>query len=76
MDTPGWRSHPVDEAAMLQPAVDPRVVVDGALDRLPDGGCFIADPSFDVVAGIERRQRVDLLVERDRGALPRETGSG
>ena len=29
MDTPGWRTHPVDEDRMLQPAADPKVVVAG-----------------------------------------------
>jgi short-subunit dehydrogenase len=61
MDTPGWRSHPVDEAKMLQPAVDPRVVVDGALDHLSEGGCYLADPGLEIVAGLERTARVDLL---------------
>ncbi len=74
MDTPGWRSHPVEEAAMLQPAVDPRVVVDGALDHLPDGGCYIADPALEVVAGIERRQRVDLLSSATVALYPDEMG--
>lgn len=61
MDTPGWRSHPVDAASMFQPAVDPRTVVDAALDHLPEGGCYLADPGLDLVAGMERGQRVDLL---------------
>jgi short-subunit dehydrogenase len=75
MDTPGWRSHPVDEEAMLQPAVDPRVVVDGALDHLPDGGCWYADPALEVVAGIERRQRVDLLSKATVALYPDEMGT-
>lgn len=61
MDTPGWRSHPVDETKLFQPAADPRVVVEAALDHLPDGGCFLADPGLEVVAGLERAARVDLL---------------
>jgi short-subunit dehydrogenase len=72
MDTPGWRSHEVEEAAMLQPAVDPRVVVEGALDHLPDGGCYYADPSLEMVAGIERRQRVDLLSSATSALYPGE----
>ena len=75
MDTPGWRSHPVEEAAMLQPAVDPRSVVDAALDHLPDGGCYVADPSLEVVAGLERRQRVHLLSSATVALYPREMGS-
>ena len=75
MDTPGWRSHPVEEAAMLQPAVDPRVVVDGALDHLPDGGCYIGDPLLAIVAGIERGQRVELLSGATAALYPREMGT-
>ena len=30
MDTPGWRSHPVDEERMLQHAADPRAGVEAA----------------------------------------------
>jgi short-subunit dehydrogenase len=75
MDTPGWRSHPVEEAALLQPAVDPRVVVEGALDHLPDGGCHIGDPALEMVAGIERHQRVDLLSSATVALYPKEMGS-
>ena len=72
MDTPGWRSHPVEEAAMLQPAADPRAVVEGALDHLADGGCYYADPALEMVAGIERRQRVDLLSSATTALYPDE----
>ncbi|MEQ1786356.1 MAG: SDR family NAD(P)-dependent oxidoreductase [Acidimicrobiales bacterium] len=61
MDTPGWRSHPVDEARMPQPAADPRVVVDAALDHLRAGGRFLADPGLELVATIDRAARVELL---------------
>ncbi len=40
---------------------DPRAVVDAALDHLGDGGCFLADPGLEVVASLERTQRVELL---------------
>jgi short-subunit dehydrogenase len=76
MDTPGWRSHAVDEANMLQPAVDPRVVVEQGLDHLADGGCFLADPALEVVATIERRQRVDLLSSATAALYPQEMGDG
>ena len=75
MDTPGWRSHPVDEGAMLQPAVDPRVVVEGALDHLPEGGSYIGDAGLAMVAGIERRQRVDLLSSATVALYPEEMGT-
>jgi uncharacterized protein len=74
MDTPGWRSHAVKEDAMLQPAVDPRIVVDGALAHLPEGGCYIGDAGLEVVAGIERRQRVDLLSGATVALYPEEMG--
>ena len=71
MDTPGWRSHPVDEARMLQPAADPRVVVDAALDQLAAGGRFLADPGLEFVAGLDRAARVELLSSVTELALPR-----
>ena len=51
-------------------------MVDGALDHLPDGGCYIADPALEVVAGIERRQRVDLLSSATVALYPDEMGIG
>ncbi len=74
MDTPGWRSHTVDEAAMLQPAVDPRVVVEGALDHLPEGGSYLADAGLELVAGMERRQRSELLSSATAALYPEEMG--
>ena len=52
------------------PPVDPRVVVDAALDRLPDGGWFLADPGLELVAGIERARTGRPPVEH---APPRST---
>jgi short-subunit dehydrogenase len=75
MDTPGWRSHRVDESAMLQPAVDPRVVVEGALDHLPEGGAYLADAGLEIVAGMERRQRSDLLSSATVALYPDEMGT-
>lgn len=74
MDTPGWRSHPVAESAMLQPAVDPRSVVEAALDRLPAGGCLLADPGLELVAGLDRGQRVELLSSATTAMYPSEYG--
>jgi hypothetical protein len=70
MDTPGWRSHPVDEAKMLQPAVAPRQVVDAALDHLGDGGCYLADPGLEYVAGLARDARVELLSSATTALYP------
>ena len=72
MDTPGWRSHPIDESKLLQPAASPRAVVEAALDRLPSGGWFLADPGLEVVAGIERGARVDLLSQVTASLYPVE----
>jgi short-subunit dehydrogenase len=72
MDTPGWRSHPVDQAQMHQPAVDPRAVVDAALDHLETGGRFLADPGLDFVAGLDRAARVDLLSTVTSALYPAE----
>jgi short-subunit dehydrogenase len=74
MDTPGWRSHRVDESKLLQPAADPREVVEAALDRLPEGGCFFADAGLETVTGIERRARVDLLSSATSALYPHEYG--
>jgi uncharacterized protein len=72
MDTPGWRSHPIDESKLLQPPADPRHVVDAALDRLPEGGCFLADPGLEMVAGMDRAARVRLLSEATSAMYPAE----
>jgi uncharacterized protein len=72
MDTPGWRSHPVDGDRMPQPAADPRAVIEGALDQLADGGCYLADPGLELVAGIERAARVDLLSSVTSSLYPDE----
>lgn len=74
MDTPGWRSHPVDEDELLQPAASPRDIVELALDGLPAGGAVYGDTSLEVVEGIERRQRVDLLSSATAALYPREMG--
>ena len=72
MDTPGWRSHPVDEAQLLQPVASPRAVVDIALDGLPEGGAIYGDPSLELVEGMGRRQRVDLLSSATAALYPDE----
>jgi uncharacterized protein len=72
MDTPGWRSHAVDETKMLQPAVQPRVVVEAALDHLPDGGWYLADAGLEYVAGLDRAARVDLLSSATSSMYPED----
>lgn len=76
MDTPGWRSHPVDEDQLLRPVASPRDVVERALDGLPDGGAVYGDASLELVDGIARRQRVDLLSSATASLYPHEMGSG
>lgn len=75
MDTPGWRSHPIDEARMFQAAVDPRAVVEAALEHLPDGGWYLADPGLAYVAGLERAERVELLSSTTSALYPEEYGA-
>ena len=71
MDTPGWRSHPVDEARMLQPAADPGRWSRRALDHLAAGGRFLADPG-PRGRGRHRAGRTGRApVERHELALPR-----
>ena len=72
MDTPGWRSHPVDQGKLLQPVASPDDVVELALDGLPGGGAVYGDASLEVVEGIERRQRVDLLSSATAALYPEE----
>jgi short-subunit dehydrogenase len=74
MDTPGWRSHPVAVEKLFQPPSDPRAVVEAALDHLPEGGAFLADAGLEVVEGIERRKRVDLLSRSTASLYPEEYG--
>jgi hypothetical protein len=70
MDTPGWRSRAVDQSKMLQPAVAPRQVVDAALDHLGAGGRYLADPGLEIVAGLDRAARVDLLSSATSALYP------
>jgi len=72
MDTPGWRSQPVDETKLFQPAADPRTVVEAALDRMPEGGCYLADPGLEVVAGLDRAARVELLSSATSSLYPEQ----
>ncbi len=70
MDTPGWRSHPVEASRLLQAPADPRTVVDAALDRLGDGGWYLADPGLELVAGMARDERVALLSSATAALYP------
>ncbi len=71
MDTPAFRDNAADPERMLSPAVDPRVVVAGALDALGDGGRWLADEGLEFAATVERRERVDMLGAATTAMYPR-----
>ena len=50
--------------------VDPRTVVADALDALPAGGRWLADPGLELAATLERRERVDLMGTTITGMYP------
>lgn len=74
MDTPAFRASRPDPDRMLAPAVDPRRVAAGALDALATGGRWLADPGLEIVAGVERRDRVDLMGSTITGMYPDRFG--
>jgi short-subunit dehydrogenase len=74
MDTPGWRSHPIDAERMVQPAADPRAVVEASFDHLGQGGWFLADPGLEYVATVERRARVEMMSGITASLYPEEYG--
>ena len=61
MDTPMFRSGGADPARAFTPPVDPRVVVEGALDALPAGGRWLADEGLAFAAGVDRAERVAMM---------------
>jgi short-subunit dehydrogenase len=61
MSTPAFNSSGADPDLMLAPAVDPELVVSGALDALPGGGRWLADDGLAFAAGVERSERVDMM---------------
>lgn len=61
MDTPMFRTGGADPARAFAPPVDPRVVVEGALDALPEGGRWLADEGLEFAAGVDRSERVAML---------------
>lgn len=70
MDTPAFRASPAEPDRMVSPPVDPRPVVAGALDALPEGGRWLGDPGLELAAAVERRERVDLMSETTTGMFP------
>jgi short-subunit dehydrogenase len=61
MRTPAFDASGVDFDRMAVPAADPRAVVRGALDALGEGTCWLADPGLEMMAGLDRRQAVDVI---------------
>ena len=72
MDTPGWRSHAVDQDHVAVAPVDPRPVVERALDHLPVGGWLLAGEGLDAVAALDRGARVELLSDVTSAMYPHE----
>jgi short-subunit dehydrogenase len=75
MDTPAFRSGNPDLAAAYAPPVDPRVVVEGALDALPVGGRYLADDGLELATSLDRPERVDLMGAATTAMYPQLFGS-
>ena len=61
MDTPMFRAGGADPARAFAAPVDPRVVVEAALDALPEGGRWLADEGLRFAAAVDRSERVPML---------------
>ncbi|MEZ5167782.1 MAG: SDR family NAD(P)-dependent oxidoreductase [Acidimicrobiales bacterium] len=75
MDTPAFRDNGADPTKMMAPAVDPRIVVSGALTALPQGGWWLGDEGLEFAASVERRARVDMLSAATTAMYPQVFGS-
>lgn len=71
MDSPAFRGSGADPSRMAAPAVDPRTVVAGALDALPEGGRWLADEGLAFAAQLPRADRVDMLSSVTTAMYPR-----
>ena len=76
MDTPAFRANEADWSKMLSPPVDPRTVVAGALDALPEGGRWLADAGLEFAAAVPRAERVAMMSEATTAMYPRLYGEG
>ncbi len=61
MSTPAFDQSGVDRERMLTPAADPRDVVRRALDALGEAPCWYGDAGLEMLAGLDRRQAVDVI---------------
>ena len=59
---------------MLSQPVDPRVVVAGGLDALPEGGRWLADDGLAFAAQVPRAERVDMMSAATTAMYPRLYG--
>lgn len=75
MATPGLASSQPDPSKMPMPPADPRDVVRGALDALPQGGRWLADDGLAFAAALPRDERVALLSSTTTGMYPEVFGA-
>ncbi|GJM38109.1 MAG: short-chain dehydrogenase [Acidimicrobiales bacterium] len=75
METPAFVGHNPDLDAMFAPMVDPRDVVRGALDALPNGGRYLADEGLEFAAQVPRADRVDMMSQATTAMYPHIFGS-
>jgi short-subunit dehydrogenase len=75
MDTPAFRASGADRDRMQSAPVDPRAVVTGALDALPEGGRWLGDPGLEFAAAVSRRERVAMMGGATTGMYPDRFGS-
>ncbi|MFT5204224.1 MAG: hypothetical protein ACI9C1_003631, partial [Candidatus Aldehydirespiratoraceae bacterium] len=63
-----------DYSRMMAPPVDPRIVVNGALDALPEGGRWLGDASLEFVTTVPRAERVDMMSQATTAMYPQIFG--
>ena len=69
MDTPAFRAGGADLSGLGE-AVDPAVVVRGALDALGEGGRWLPDDGLRFLAGADRADQVEMLGNATMGMYP------
>ena len=70
METPAFRENGADRSRMAAPPVDPRTVVSGALDALPEGGRWLGDDGLELVITVPRAERVDMMSQATTAMFP------
>lgn len=74
METPAFRENGADYSRMFAPPVDPRIVVSGALDALPEGGRWLGDEGLEFAAQVPRAERVDMMSQATTAMYPQIFG--